>query len=316
MKTQRGEKMLTNVSLVKTGTNRSNLKEDVTKALGLIGFTFPPKVNTVIIKLNLCYYWNASTGQTTDPQYVSAVIDHLREIYGDDIEIKLAEADASAMHTKYAFPILGYAKLAEQKKVKLFNLSEDTVEEAEIQVNGSKIALKVPKSLLHSDLFINMPKLKVMRATHISCAMKNLFGAIAYPRKVTYHPKLAETIVAINKVLKPNLNLVDGLVALGRFPVKLNLIMAGTNAFAVDWTAAQIMGYKPSRIKFLKEAIKENLGNPRDIHVVGERIENFSKDFPTENNFNARMKMGLQLSFIRGYSRLADDIIPPSIDDS
>jgi uncharacterized protein (DUF362 family) len=308
--------MLTNVSLVKTGPIGGNLKVDVAKALALIGFTFPPKVNTIIIKLNLCYYWNASTGQTTDPQYVSAVIDHLREIYGDGVEIQLAEADASAMKTKYAFPILGYTTLAEQKKVKLFNLSEDAVEEREIQINGRKIALKVPKSLLQSDLFINMPKLKVMRATHISCAMKNLFGAIAYPRKVTYHPHLAETIVAINKVLKPNLNLVDGLVALGRFPVKLNLIMAGTNVFAVDWTAAQIMGYKPSRIKFLKEAIKENLGNPRDIHVVGERIENFSKDFPTENNFNARLKMGLQLSFIKGYSRIAGDIIPPNIDDT
>jgi uncharacterized protein (DUF362 family) len=92
--------------------------------------------------------------------------------------------------------------------------------------------------------------------------------------------------------------------------------MAGTDAFAVDWTAAQIMGYKPSRIKFLKVAIKENLGNPRDIHVVGERIDSFSKDFPTENNFNARLKMGLQLFFIRGYSRIVDDIIPPSIDNA
>ena len=308
--------MLTNVSLIKTGTNGSNLKADVAKALDLIDFTFSSKVNTVIIKLNLCYYWNASTGQTTDPQFVSAVIDHLREIHGDNIEIKLAEADASAMQTKYVFPILGYAKLAEQKKVELFNLSEDIVEEREILVNGSKIVLKVPKALLQSDLFINMSKLKVMRATHISCAMKNLFGAIAYPRKITYHPKLAETIVAINKVLKPKLNLVDGLVALGRSPVKLNLIMAGTDAFAVDWTAAQIMGYKPSRIKFLKVAIKENLGNPRDIHVVGERIDSFSKDFPTENNFNARLKMGLQLFFIRGYSRIVDDIIPPSIDNA
>jgi uncharacterized protein (DUF362 family) len=308
--------MSTNVSLVKTGTIGSNLKTDLAKAINLIGFTFPNKVNSIIIKLNLCYYWNASTGQTTDPQYVSAVIDHLREIYGNNVEIQLAEADASAMKTRYAFPILGYTKLAEQKKVRLLNLSEDTIEEMELKINESNIALKVPKSLLQSDLFINMPKLKVMRATHISCAMKNLFGAIALPRKVTYHPRLAETIVAINKILKPNLDLVDGLVALGRFPVKLNLIMAGTNTFAIDWTAAQIMGYKPSRMKFLKEAIKEELGNPRDIHVVGERISNFSKDFPTENNFSARLKMGLQLSFIKGYSKIAGDIIPPSLDDA
>jgi len=308
--------MIANVSLVKTENKGRSLKADVGKALDLIGFKFSSKVSTIIIKLNLCYYWNASTGQTTDPKFVGAMIDHLRETYSHDVEIRLAEADASAMRTKYAFPILGYARLAEQKKVKLFNLSEDVVEEREIQVNRRKIIMQVPRALLEADLFINMPKLKVMRATHISCAMKNLFGANAYRRKVTYHPQLAETIVAINKVLKPNLTLVDGLVALGRFPVKLNLIMAGTNTFAVDWTAAQIVGYKPSRIKFLKEAIKKDLGNPRDIHVVGERIEEFSKDFPTENNLNARLKMSLQFSLIRVYSRITGDIIPPSINDT
>lgn len=271
--------MSTNVSLVKTGANGSNLKADVAKALDLIGFTFSPKINTIIIKPNLCYYWNASTGQTTDPQLVSAVIDRLREVYGDSVEIKLAEADASAMQTKYAFSILGYTKLAEQKKVKLFNLSEDKIEEKEIQVNKNKISLKIPQSLLETDLFINMPKLKVMRATHISCAMKNLFGAIAYPRKVTYHPQLAETIVAINKILKPNLNLVDGLVALGRFPLKLNLIMASISSFAIDWTAAQIMGYKPSKIQFLKEAISENEEIPETSTLWAKKSSTSAKIF-------------------------------------
>lgn len=308
--------MKTSVSLVKSESNGVDIKENLAKALDLIGFHTAPSINTISIKVNLCYYWNASTGQTTDPLLVGALIDYLREVCGSDVEINIAEADASAMKTKYAFPLLGYTRLAEKKKVKLLNLSKDAVQETEVQVNGRKIALKVPQTLLQSDLFINMPKLKVMRRVHITCAMKNLFGAIAYPRKVNYHPFLEETIVGINKILKPHVNIVDGLVALGRFPFKLNLIMAGKNTFAVDWVAAQVMGYKPSKIKFLNYAIEEHLGNPQDVTVVGERIATFSKGFPVENNLVARVKMGLQFSLIRIYSRIVGDVIPPIIEDS
>lgn len=305
--------METTVSLVNSPYNGVQLNENLAKAISLTGFKLPSSVNNIVLKLNLCYYWNASTGQTTDPKLVEAVIDYLREKYGSNVEIKLAEADASAMRTKYAFRLLGYEELSERKNVQLLNLSEDEIDEREITVNGHKMNLQFPKSLLRSDLFINIPKLKVMRATHISCAMKNLFGAMAFRRKVKYHPLLAESIVGINKYLKPHLNIVDGLVALGRFSVRLDLLMAGTDAFSVDWVAAQVMGYNPSKIKFLNLAIKEQLGNPKDVKAVGEAIETFRKNFPTENTYMARAKMRLQLSLIKFYQRISGDIIPPSI---
>jgi uncharacterized protein (DUF362 family) len=304
------------VSLVKSPNKGADVKQAISESLKLIGFKSKTSVNTVAVKVNLCYYWNASTGYTTDPRLVEALIDYLRESYGNDTEIKIVEADASAMQTKYAFPILGFDRLAEQKKVELFNLSEDVIEEREVQVNNRKIGFKVPRTLLQSDLFINVPKLKIMRETHITCALKNIFGCIAYPRKIIYHPFLEEAIVGINKILKPHLNIVDGLIALGRFPVRLNLLMAGEDPFSVDWVGAKVMGYKPSRIKFLNLAIKERVGNPEDIIVVGERIETFRKDFPKENNFVARVKMGLQFSLLKTYCRICGDFIPPSIEET
>jgi len=308
--------LVSKVSLVRLENGGADLKSGVSKAFDLIGFEIPSSVKTVVIKVNLCYYWNASTGQTTDPLLVSALIQHLREQCGHDVEFRIAEADASAMKTKYAFPLLGYTRLAEKEKVKLVNLSEDLIEEKELQINSRKIVLRVPKMLLESDLFINMPKLKVMRATHISCAMKNLFGCIALPGKVKYHPFLAEAIVAINKVLKPHVNLVDGIVALGKYPVKFNLLMAAQSTFAADYVAAQVMGYNPSSMKFLNLSIKELHENPNEIDVLGEAIEPFRKCFPTENTLVARAKMRLQLFLLKTYSRLSGDIIPPSIDDA
>jgi uncharacterized protein (DUF362 family) len=303
------------VSLIKLKNNGENVKEDIRKALSLLGYKMPSSVNTITLKVNLCYYWNSSTGYTTDPVFVGSLIDYLREEYGDDVEIKIAEADASAMQTKYAFPLLGYSRLASQKGVTLFNLCEDTLEEKETEVNGHELSFLVPQTLLNSDLFINLPKLKVMRHTHITCAMKNLFGAMGFPRKVKYHPVLAEAIVGMNKFLKPHLNIVDGIVALGTVPVRLNLVMAGVSTFAVDWVAAQVMGYNPAGIKFLKLAIEERFGDPKDVHVVGERIDEFRCDFPTENTVLARAKMRLQISILRAYSKISGDIIPPGIVD-
>jgi uncharacterized protein (DUF362 family) len=303
------------VGLVQT-QSLGHIKDSILEALNLINFNTPNSIKSVVIKPNLCYYWDAATGQTTDPRVVAGIIDIVREKCGKAVGIKVVEADASAMQTKYAFTVLGYDELCKEKNVELFNLSSDTLVEKSVTVGKHKMSFQVPQLLLNCDFFINVPKLKIMRSTHITCALKNIFGCIAYPRKVTYHPLLGEAIVGINKVLKPHLNIVDGLVALGRFPVKLNLLMAGEYPFSVDWVAAKVMGYNPSRINFLNLAIKERLGNPKDTKVVGEKIETFRKDFPTENNLIARVKMSLQSSLLKTYSRLSGDIIPPNIEEA
>jgi len=303
------------VGLVRTEPDGRELKARIREAMDLIGFRPEGSVNAVVIKPNLCYYWNSATGYTTDPKVVEAIIDYVREEFSEDVSIKVAEADASAMRTKYAFPLLGYRKLAHKKKITLVNLSEDQIVEKEAEANGRRISFQVPKILLESDLFINVPKLKVMRATHITCAMKNLFGSIAYPKKSSYHQFLNEAIVGINKILKPTVNVVDGLVALGRIPVRLGLLMASEDAFGVDCVAAQVMGYQPRKVGFLNLAAREGLGDPRNITVLGEKVEAFSKDFPRENNTFFQLKWNIQFSLLKAYKKLSGDVVPPVLED-
>jgi uncharacterized protein (DUF362 family) len=207
------------VSLVRS-QSPEEIKSSIYKAFDLIGYNVNKPVSQVVIKPNLCYYWDAATGYTTDPRVVSGIIDWVRDRFGEDIEIKLVEADASAMRTHLAFLILGYEKLAREKRVELFNLSEGQSIVEKLIVNYKKMEFKVPKILKEADLFINVPKMKIMRITRITCAMKNIFGCIVFPRKIVYHPYLNEAIVGINKILKPHLTLVDGLVGLGRYPIK------------------------------------------------------------------------------------------------
>lgn len=302
------------VSLVRV-QNPNETENAVSKALSLINFKLEKHVRTVVIKPNLCYYWAASTGYTTDPLVVAGIIDVIRQSYGEDLDIKVVESDATAMRTKYAFQMLGYTKLAEEKKVQLFNLSNDVLEERKVQVNGRKLTFKVPKLLLDADLFVNVPKLKAMREVKITCAFKNLFGCMGFPRKIVYHPYLNEAIVGINQALKPHLTIVDGLVALGKFPVKLGLIMASTDSFSVDWTAAQIMGYNPSNIKYLKIAMREKVGCPEGITIQGESIENFKRIFPKANSFKSRLSWSLQLNFLKLYQKIMQDTVPDELQE-
>lgn len=302
------------VSLVRTHSSEGDIKKSIGEALDLIDFKPKGPVKSVDIKANLCYYWPAATGYTTDPRVVAGIIDCVRERYGTDTHIRVVEADATAMRTKHVFRMLGYEKLAKEKNVELFNLSSDEIRQEKVHVNGREIAFQIPQSLLKSDLFINVPKLKIMRDTKITCALKNIFGCIASPRKIVYHPILDEAIVGINKILHPHLTIVDGLVALGRFPIKLGIIMVSTDPFSTDWIASQIMGYNPSKIKFLRIAMKEKLGDLEGIKTRGENVITFKKIFPKENFFSSKRWWGIQLGLFKLYSKVVNDVVPPMLE--
>src|SRR3989304_9350791 len=94
------------VSLVAVERSAENLESYIAKALELVSFQISPSTRSVVIKPNLCYYWDAYTGQTTDPRVVVGIIDCVRKKCGDDVNIKIAEADASAMRTKHVFKML------------------------------------------------------------------------------------------------------------------------------------------------------------------------------------------------------------------
>jgi uncharacterized protein (DUF362 family) len=294
--------------------NRNAIKNSIYTCLSQIDH-IEKNVNDITIKPNLCYYWNSSTGYTTDPQVISALIDWARDRFGKDITIRIAEADGSAMRTKLAFKILGYEKLSKEKGVELYNLSEGPCIQEKTVVNDREIEFKLPQILKDTDLFINVPKLKLMQITRITCGMKNVFGCIATPRKIIYHPYLNEAIVGINKLLKPDITVVDGLVALAKFPIKLDLLMASNSAFATDWVASQIMRFNPERLEFLKIAAKEKIGDKKEVQVVGAPIDSFKSLFPKNPIIPTELLWSAEINLLRLYVRIVGDVLPPFIKD-
>jgi uncharacterized protein (DUF362 family) len=299
-------------SLKANNFSDSEIDAAVANAINRLGFNFKSKIQNVVLKPNLCYYWNYSTGETTDPRVVSAVIDYVRRKTGNDTDISVVEADASAMKTKYSFRVLGYDKLCQAKNVKLENLSQGNIIDVKISVNGREIVLPINEILLKADLIINMPKLKTHNFVGATCALKNMFGAISKPRKYSYHDVISQIIVAINKQVKSHITVVDGLIVRGSHTRKLGVILAGDDPVATDFIAAKIMGFNPRRIPYLNLAVREHIGQVKNIELVEDNVslQEIKKNFPSYNHFLHSISWSLQLKMLRTYTTIAGDVLP------
>ncbi len=258
---------------------RDNPKKAVYKSLDSLQILPKKKIEKILIKPNLCHYYSPDTGITTDPRVVSSIIDYVRDKISADAKITIGEADATEMKADIAFKVLGYEKLAEEKKVLLLNLSKDKRK----KVPG-KFVKEVPLTINDCDLLITVPKLKTHMDLKISICLKNQFGAIPYGRKILFHKHLEETIIEASKFMRPNLCVVDGIIALERkgpisegLPIKMNLIIGGDDPVATDHVCSQIMGFP--KVKYVMMAEKQNIGSTNNIQIYGEKIGNVKTKF-------------------------------------
>ncbi len=286
----------------------------VARSIDKLNYDFS-KGKTVYIKPNLCYYWNASTGETTDGRVVGAIIVYLKRKI-DGVSITVAEADASAMKTKFAFGILGYKDLCEKYSVPLQNLSEGNIVDRTVTVGNQNITLPFNEDLLNADLIINVPKLKTHNFVGATVGLKNIFGAISKPRKYSYHKNITNVIVAANKIVKSHLTVVDGLIVRGSCPKKLGVIMTGDNVLSTDYVAAKAMGFSPMRVPYLHLAAKEQIGPVTKIGVIedGITLADVKKNFPHYSHRMHSLSWGLQLRLLRTYTSVSGDVLPPFLE--
>ncbi len=254
------------------------LKNAIKSSLDLIRFDFDRKARKIVIKPNMCYYYHPSTGEVTDPRFVGALIDVLRENL-DVSEIAIVESDASAMKCKNAFGMLGYDKLAAEKKVGLINLAEEKCRIVSQTFGGREFKFHIPELFSEADLVVNVPKPKYMEGVKISCALKNFYGCNAYAKKFIYHKVIDDAIVAINQNIKTHLVVLDGLAVVGTFTKRLNLVMSSEDPVAADSAVATMLGIAPNSIGSIALAAKKGLGTS-SFSAVGE-FEYFKNQFPS-----------------------------------
>lgn len=245
--------------IVTYGDNARQMTRDVLKRSGLEDRI--PKGAQIGIKPNLVVAKPSSSGATTSPVMVEALIEYLKE-HGHN-NILILEGSWVGDNTKRAFKVCGYEDISKKYGVPLIDTKTDTY--AIKSYNG--IQMEVSEKALSVDFLINMPVLKGHCQTIITGALKNLKGCISDREKRHFHTLgLDKPIACLNKIISSDFILVDGLCGdldfeEGGNPVQMNRIFCATDPVLVDSYIASTMGYHPTDIKHIKIAADLGVGS-------------------------------------------------------
>ncbi len=236
--------------------------------LGGIGAFVRPG-ERVLLKPNLLAAKAPEAAVTTHPAVVKAVAEMLR-----DAGCRVMIGDSPG--------IGGFRKVADKSGISQAALESgaelvDFDETIEVKGEGTFRRIAIARAYWEADKIINLPKLKTHEMMTMTCAVKNLFGAVVGAEKPAWHLKagtsreqFARLLLEIYLLKMPVLNIVDGIVAMegngpgSGDPVRLGALIAGVNPVAVDVVAGRLAGIPAELLCVEREAARMGLAGTAD----------------------------------------------------
>jgi uncharacterized protein (DUF362 family) len=145
----------------------------------------------------------------------------------------------------------------------------------------------LPKILVETDSFVDVPVMKTHEFATYSGAIKNLFGCIPDNRRIFLHPNFDMVLHDLLVLLKPKFVVMDATVAMeGNGPnrgiaVPMNLVLASNDLLATDKLCTEIMGINWTDISYLKLIDKYSQQEETETQIIGEKIEALKRPFLT-----------------------------------
>ncbi|MBU1344937.1 MAG: DUF362 domain-containing protein [Proteobacteria bacterium] len=276
------------VSIVKYRKNHDTVRN----ALELCdGFKELKANDKVLIKPNIVLASNRKKiplyGVVTTTRVLEEIIILLREYGCTDITI----GEGSPYHKELNLSTLngyqssGLTRVAEKYGINLVDFNNG--EFKNVDLGPTKI--KLAREALESDFLINVPVLKTHMQAMVSLNLKNLKGCLKQSSKMKFHKVgLDEMIARLNMVLKPKLNIIDGIYSIERGPgisgraYRTNLIIASRDAFSGDIVGTTCLGIDPLTVEYFSQ-YSDLAGQPlnlQDIEIKGVSIDDVI--FPLE----------------------------------
>jgi len=269
------------VALVRYEGDIGKTLEEGVELLGGFGVLKSP----FIIKPNICAGVDKTGFAVTDVKIVEALINLVLEEDGN-ISINIVESDSESKFADKAFEKFGYKSLEEKMRklgfdVSLVNLScSPTVS---VKLDGFYFKNpELPNVITGPKYFVSMAVAKTHYLTFVTGTLKNLFGLLPRKDQSFYHAYINEVIVDLNRLVRPDLCIVDARVGLegwaGPRTRCLNTFILGRKPVSVDATMVRVMGFKPEKIRHLVEAEKYGLGtlNPK---ILGKSLKSTTIKF-------------------------------------
>jgi len=265
------------VAVVEAG---ADIRAAVERSVELVGGLRLKGGERVVVKPNICNAKNPDGMVITDFRIIEAVIGLVREHSGS---VVVVESDNISDTADNRARKSGLLDLLDGLGVEFLNLSGDEHEVHEVA--GRK--LRLPRTVLDADYFVNLPKIKTEGHVKVTLSIKNLFGVPQRRKKSKLHGQLGEILPYLAKVIRSDLIVVDGIVAMeGNGPLigtprELGVVVAGVNPASVDAVCSCMMGFDPREIGYLDAANAMGLGeiDIDGIEVVGDGWERFACEF-------------------------------------
>ena len=269
------------VALVKYGGDVGKALEEGIELLGGFGIL----ESSFIVKPNICAGVDKTGFAVTNVEIVEALINLVLE-ENRNLSIKIVESDSESKFADEAFEKFGYKSLAEKTRnsgfdVSLVNLSRS--ETVPVKLDGLYFKNpELPKVITGLRYFVSIAVAKTHYLTFVTGTLKNLFGILPRKDQSFYHANINEVIVDLNRLVRPDLCIIDARVGLegweGPKTRRLNTFILGRKPVSVDATMARVMGFKPEKIRHLVEAEKYGLGtiNPK---VLGKSLKSTTVKF-------------------------------------
>ncbi|MCX5680539.1 MAG: DUF362 domain-containing protein [Candidatus Omnitrophica bacterium] len=268
----------------------------------------------VLLKPNLLSARLPEDGVDTHPEVVRAVI-RLVKAAGGEVKI----GDSPGGYHKDVFEVFeksGMKKIAEDEGAELVRFTSSKF------VEGFPIA----RQIFDCDAMISIPKLKTHIVTVITAAIKNTYGTVTGLYKAECHSKapreedFARIVAKIHSISRPHLNILDAIVAMeGDGPSSgilrnMGIVMASTDAVAMDSCIAKLIGLEPLDVLVTKEAYAMGLGEAdlSKIEITGDDIKTFDVS-------NFKLPQTLPIKYIpRGIANSIASLVKfrPAIDRS
>lgn len=265
--------------------NLTHSINEVLKHIGGVKSLVKPS-DTVLLKVNLLAAKHPDYAITTHPNIVRIVAEKVMEAGGKPF---IGDSPGGAVKgVKRYFRETGMESLSKEIGIPLIDFETHGVEARKVGGRTYWIA----KPALEADLIINLPKMKTHVLLLLTGAVKNMYGVIPGLKKGEYHREaprpsdFAEIIVDIFSVVRPHLNIMDGIVSMegdgpsSGNPRKTGLILASFDAVALDTVFSHIVGVEPKDIETtrISKERKLGLGDMKDIEIAGLSLEEAKVD--------------------------------------
>jgi uncharacterized protein (DUF362 family)/Pyruvate/2-oxoacid:ferredoxin oxidoreductase delta subunit len=218
----------------------------------------------VLLKPNMLAAKPPEMAVTTHPEVVRGVIELVRGAGG----IPLVGDSPGVGGFRRVAEKSGILRVVEETGTELAEFAEAV----EIAGQGMFKRFELARPYLEADRLINLPKLKTHEMMTMTCAVKNLFGAVVGTGKAVWHLKagadrelFARMLLEIYLLRRPELTIVDAVTAMegngpgSGDPRQVGLLLAGTNPLAVDCIAAEIAGIPRKLLYVERQAEKLRL---------------------------------------------------------